>query len=159
MADGHELSEFNDLLSKRIAEMIPMQTVWAVCKSVDWEAGTMVATGQVDDLDYYDVSLGRGFEMRKPKAGTVCLLGIEQNQPANAYLIDAEELEEYKLKFGTSEMSITPDGFTIERQGENLFKATSDLIDEICKIIVLYGTSPDVGALNAIKTRFNKILI
>lgn len=95
------LDEFNKLIGQRIKELLPVQTVWAVCKSVDWESKTMTATGQSDSLDYEDVSLGVGWQYLKPKVKTICLLGIEENNPANAFLIDAFEIEEMELKDAT----------------------------------------------------------
>ena len=51
------VAEFNRLISQRIKELIPVQTVWATAKSIDWSNKLMVATGLVDDLDYHDVLL------------------------------------------------------------------------------------------------------
>lgn len=95
------VSEFNELLGRRIKELMPVQTVWAVCKSVDWDKKVMIATGQTDSLDYEDVSLGLGFQYIKPKAQTICLLGIEENNPANTFLINATEIEEIELQDAT----------------------------------------------------------
>jgi hypothetical protein len=91
------IAEFVELLGKKAKEGIPIQTVWAVCKSVDWNAKKMVATGLVDNLDYQDISLGNGFEFKKPPVGASCLLGIIQNNGAMTYLIDANEIEEYLI--------------------------------------------------------------
>ena len=159
MAESQELQEFNSLIGRRIKEQIPMQTFWAICKSVDWEAKTMVATGQIDELDYEDVSLGLGSEYKKPKAGTICLLGIEQNEAANTYLIDASEFEEIINTVGTTVMTTTPNGVRIERNGQNVFTCLSDMIDELNKIIVINGTTINVPAMQLIKQRLNTVLI
>lgn len=92
-----EVKKFAELLSKQARELMPIQTVWAVAKSVDWDSKTMVATGQIDDLDYEEVLLGNGFEFKKPTIGTICLLGIIQNNAAMVFLIDAAEVEEYLI--------------------------------------------------------------
>ena len=92
-----EVSKFIELLTQKARELTPVQTVWATCKSVDWDNKRMVATGQTDDLDYEDVLLGNGFEFKKPKVGTICLLGVIQNNTAAVFLIDAAEIEEYLI--------------------------------------------------------------
>lgn len=91
------IAEFVELLGKKAKEGIPIQTVWAVCKSVDWNAKKMVATGLVDNLDYQDIILGNGFEFKRPVVGASCLLGIIQNNAAMTYLIDANEIDEFLI--------------------------------------------------------------
>ncbi len=91
------ISEFSELIARKALELIPVQTVWAICKSVDWDNKTMVATGQTDSLDYEGVLLGNGFEYKRPKEGTICLLGVIQNNDAMVFLIDALEVEEYLI--------------------------------------------------------------
>ena len=152
------LEEFNRLLGQRIRELIPIQTTWATVKKVDWEKKTMTATGLEDDLDYFDVLLGISSEARKPKVGTKCIIGIIGNS-ANAFLIEADELEEIIFKVNQTELTITPSGFIVKKGGENLKKVLNDLIDEINKIIVINGTTINVAAMNLIKQRLNTILI
>lgn len=156
MSEG--LNEFNRLLGQRIRELIPIQTSWAIVKSVDWEKKTMTATGLVDDLDNFDVILGIGSEARKPKIGTKCLIGIISNSP-NAFLIEADELDEIFFKSGESELTIKDGGFIIKHADQNLKTVFNDMIDEINKIIVINGTSINVPAMVAIKQRLNTILI
>lgn len=104
------IAEFVELLGIKAKEGIPIQTVWAVCKSVDWSKKTMVATGLVDNLDYQDIILGNGFEFKKPAVGSSCLLGIIQNNSAMTYLIDAKEIEEYLIVDKTGFKIILKDG-------------------------------------------------
>lgn len=152
------ISEFNQLISQRIKELIPVQTAWATVKNIDWDKKTMTATGLVDDLDYYDVLLGIGGDYKKPKEGTKCLIGIVSNS-ANAFLITAEEVEEIIFTSGESELTIKEDGFIIKHADENLKSIFSDMIDEINKIIVVNGTSINVAAMTEIKQRLNTVLI
>ena len=154
---GEGLNEFNRLLGQRIRELIPIQTFWATVKNVDWDKKTMTATGLIDDLDNFDVLLGLGSQARKPKVGTKCLLGIIGNSP-NAFLIEADELEEFFFKSGESELTIKTDGFIIKHQDQNLKTVFNDMIDEINKIIVINGTSINVAKMLAIKQRLNTIL-
>jgi hypothetical protein len=50
------------------------------------------------------------------------------------------------------------DSVTFERGGQNLFDVMSDFIDEVAKIIVVQGTSPNVPALMQIKARLNTLI-
>lgn len=168
------ISEFNQLISQKIRELIPVQTAWATAKEVDWDKKTMTATGLVDDLDYHNVLLGIGGDFKKPKAGTKCLIGIVSNS-ANAFLITADEVEEIVFISGESHLTIDPEkmfftngesqltikdgGFIVKHADENLKSIFSDMIDEINKIIVVNGTSINVGAMTAIKQRLNTVLI
>lgn len=158
MSGFESTSEFNRLLGQRIRELIPIQTSWANVKSVDWEKKTMTATGLIDNLDNFDVLLGIGSQARKPKVGTKCLIGIIANSP-NAFLIEADELEEIYFKSGESEFTIKEDGFIINHSDESLKTVLNDMIDEINKIIVINGTTINVAAMEAIKQRLNTILI
>lgn len=110
-----ELVKYRKNLNRIVESHVPVQTVWAKVKSVDWGKKTMVATGVVDDLDYFDVLLGLGqpvtieggegqsiigHKLIKPKAGSLCLLGIINNQEAASYLINAVEVEEEVITIG-----------------------------------------------------------
>lgn len=53
-----ELSKFGQMIGQMISERAEIQTAWVTVKSVDWEDKTMIATGLIDDLDYFDVLLG-----------------------------------------------------------------------------------------------------
>lgn len=152
------VTQFNELLGQKIKELIPVQTVWAVVKEIDWESKTMTATGQIDDLDFFDVLLGLGEHYCKPKIGTQCLIGVISNS-ANSFLISANEVEESIFKSGDSELTIKEDGFVIKQSNESLKKIFNDMIDEINKIIVINGTSINVAAMTAIKQRLNTVLI
>jgi len=154
-----EVAEFGRLLGKRMKETVQVQTAYAICKSVDWEKKTMVATGQTDDLDYIDVKLGFGAEYKKPVVGALCLIGLVENQSANAFLIEASELEELVIIVGESQINIKDSGISLKR-GEETFKTIlNDFINEVNKIIVVNGTTINVGAVNAIRDRLNNVLI
>ena len=153
------IQAFNELLSQRIRELIPVQTAYAICKEVNWEEKTMIATGQTDNLDYYEVDLGKGSELKKPKPGTLCLIGIIENSAANAFLIEAQELEELQIKTATTQLIVKEEGIKIQRDNEDLLSVLSDMIDEINKIKVIYGNTVNVMEMTAIKQRLNGILI
>lgn len=89
-----EIAAFKKNLNRMAKGHVKVQTAWAKVKTVDWDKKTMVATGVVDELDYYDVLLGLGSEYRKPVVGKLCLVGLIENQDAASFLIYAEEVEE-----------------------------------------------------------------
>lgn len=158
MAQTQEISEFNSLLGQRIKELQEVQTVWVIVKSVDWASKTMVATGVVDDLDYHEVILGLGYDYKKPSIGSTCLIGVINNNPGNTFLINGETIDEHQFISGTSRLTIKKDGFVIQQGSESLKQVLNDMIDELNKIIVIQGTTINVGAMNAIKQRLNTIL-
>lgn len=153
------IAEFKKNLSKKLHENTPVQTVWATVKAIDWDQKICIATGELDDLDYYEVLLGIGDVYLKPKKGTKVLLGVINNNSAATFVIHAEEVEEIETTVGQSKLRVKQDGFIIKQGDESLKNVFNDLIDELNKIIVIQGTSINVPAMNLIKQRLNKILI
>lgn len=111
--------EFNELLSQRIKELIPTQTVWVTVKEVDWDEKTMTAVGVTDNLEYYDVLLGLQSEFKKPVVGSRCLIGIIENKD-NSFLLYATEIEEhlitdktgFKIHLKNGELQLNGDSFS-----------------------------------------------
>lgn len=152
------LDEFVRLLKEKQKSQTQPQVVWATVKTVDWEKRTMVATGLVDDLEYYDVLLGLGNTYKKPKQGSKCLLGVIGNHSAFTFLIEAESVEEMLVVSGESEMTVKEEGFIIKRADQSLTQVLNDFIDEVNKIVVINGTTINVAAVTLIKQRLNTIL-
>lgn len=157
---SNEVADFVGLLGKHRNGGVPMQTVWAVAKAVDWETKTMVATGQIDNLDYHNVLLGNGHEFKKPKVGTICLLGVIQNNSAMTFLIDAQQIEEHLLIQDQTLFKMDLNGFLIRRENSDLKKILQDLIKEVNllnkelqKVVVSVGVTPNVPALQQIHQR------
>ncbi|WP_300978933.1 hypothetical protein [Flavobacterium sp.] len=173
MKRGDNITELGKVLNERTKELIDVQTHWCNVKSVDWEKKTMIATGLVDDLDFFDVNLGVGSVYKKPKVKTKCLIGIINNNIADAFLIECDEVEEIVFKSGQSEFIIKEEGFIVKQAGESLKEVFNDLFEqknklnkEVQKIVVSIGVSPNVPVLvqianetDQIKERLNNILI
>jgi hypothetical protein len=149
---------FRELLKRQSKSLIPIQTYWVVVKSVDWEEKTMIATGIANELPFYDVLLGLGGFYRKPKIGTSCLIGVIENQESITFLLDCDQLDEAVYISGESSWTMNTGGFIINQSGENLAKCMGDLIDEINKIVIIYGNDINRPAMNAIKKRIQTIL-
>lgn len=86
-----------EVIIKLIKQNMPIQTVWAKAKSVDFDNKIMDCIGISDDLEYYDVLLGLGSTKVKPKQNTKCLIGTIENEEAASFLIWAEEIDEIEL--------------------------------------------------------------
>jgi len=149
---------FNELLGRRIRELIPVQTFWATCEQVDLNNNTMIAKGVVNGLNYYNVRLGLEGEISYPEQGTMCLLGMINKSKTDCFLIEAKRLVRKQIKLDETVINIAKNGLEIKQGNESLKEVLNDLIDEINKIIVIQGTSINVSAMNLIKQRLNKIL-
>ena len=73
--DRTQLDRLYNLLGANAKNQVPIQTAWGVVKEVDWEEKTATILGLIDNLEYYDVSLGIGNTIRKPKINTKCIIG------------------------------------------------------------------------------------
>ena len=157
-----------ELIGQKIRELTPVINVWAVCKSVDWDNKTMVATGQIDDLDYEGVILGNGSEFKKPAVGSICLLGIIQNNAAMPFLIDAVEIEEYliidkkgfKYNLKDGKLTLNGDNFGGIVNAKELkiqVDKNTEAIKVLQQIFQSWTPSPNDGgaALKALVSSFN----
>lgn len=153
------LDEFIRLQKEQQKGVVKPQIVWATVKSVDWEAKTMEATSLIDGLDYFDVLLGLGAVYQKPKIGSKCILGVLGNQASATFLIEASEIEETIYTRDNTVFTINETGFIIKQNNESLKTVLNDFMDEVNKIVVIYGNSINKGAVTSIKQRLNTILI
>jgi len=153
------IADFSKILNQKNKETIAVANVWAKVISVDWENKTCDCIGLLDDLEIYDVVLGIGEIVKKPKKDSLVLLGVINGNDANAFLIHAEDTEEISFTTGKSNLTIKVDGFVVKQNNESLKQVLNDLIDELNKIIVIQGNTINVAAMNLIKERLNTILI
>lgn len=95
-----------------------------------------------------------------PKVGSSVLVGIINNLPGEAVLISCSEIERVLIKMNSLEfeVSATTGKVTIKKGNDSLGACAGDLINEVCKIVVILGTTPNVAALQAIKTRLQQFL-
>ncbi len=153
------LDEFIRLQTAQGKAHVKPQIVWAKVKAVDWENKTMVATDIIDGLDYFEVQLGVGGVYQKPKVGAKCLLGVLGNNTSATFLIEASNIEETIFTSDKTIFKIKEDGFVLEQNGESLKNVLNDFIDEVNKIVVIYGNTINQAKVTAIKERLNTILI
>ena len=117
-----------------------------------------------EGLDLFDVRLnavlGSITDMAtiKPKVGSKVLVALIENVKTEAFVVKLSEIEEMTIKIGTALVRVKGSRVKIESEGENLKDQLSALIGEVKKIIVLYGTGPNIPALDAIDLKIKKIL-
>jgi hypothetical protein len=80
-------------LSKMAQKQIVVQTEWVVCKSVNWDEKTLAAT-DANGVEISDILCGLEMLQIKPKENAKCLIGMIDNNNAQAFLINCEEVEE-----------------------------------------------------------------
>jgi len=169
-----ELQAFDRLITRKITDMLPVQTWWVTVSEVNWDKKTMKGVGVKNGTSFFDVSLGLNSFYRKPKIGSICLIGIAENQAAETFLIQAEQVEEFVYKSKGSELTIKEKGFIVKQGNESLKMVLNDwqeqflkLCDELSKVVVSIGVSPNVPVIKQIKDkvkdniqkRLNSILI
>ncbi|MEH0008008.1 MAG: hypothetical protein V6Z82_04740 [Flavobacteriales bacterium] len=173
MKKGKNIQDFGGLLSAHVQAHIKVQTHWCRVKEVTWDDKTFTCIGVADDLPFYNVSLGLGSFYRRPEKNSLCLIGVIENADTDAFLIDAEAFDKAVWQSGESELTIKKDGFVVKQGGESLKQVLNDwqtalykLCEEVSKIVVSIGVTPNVAAIaeikqqvQAIKERLNGILI
>ncbi|TLP81352.1 hypothetical protein [Maribacter sp. ACAM166] len=155
---SRKLDEFVRLMKQSQKAIVKPQMVWAKAGAVNLEKNTMVATGVVDDLEYYDVLLGLGHINKVPNNGALCLLGVIGNHSGFTFLIEAESVQAMQIKSNETDLIIDENGYQITKANESLTTILNEFIDEVLKIVVIQGQSVNVPALTAIKQRLNTVL-
>ena len=159
-----KLDQLAEQLNKNAKKHIKAQVIWVTAEQIDWEAKTMTAKSIVDGLEYFDVLLGLGSFYRKPKLGTKCIISLLENKEGTV-LIDALEFEEAVFTSDESQFTIKEDGFIVKVGNESLKDILNDwqeqfgkLTDEINKIVVSIGVTPNVPQITIIKTKVTTTL-
>ena len=156
------LDKLKQTITELIKSNIPIQTVWAEVKEVDWEERTMTVVGINDEVEYYDVLLGLGSIDLKPKVGSSCLIGIIENRDTASFLIMVDEIEEIDINADRCQLNIN-DGFLLKKENESLANLMSDLLQEIQKMKFTTNTGSTILLVNkpqflAIENRFKDFL-
>lgn len=91
-----------DLFNNRGGSMKVIAALqWAEVISVNQEEKTMDVKALSDGLEVYDVQLGVGSVVMYPKPGSMCLIGMIEDQNTNAILISAEEVDIVEITAST----------------------------------------------------------
>lgn len=142
MSDGTNIERLSGLLANKAKKQIPNQVSWGVVKSVDWANKNCTVSGLLDELDYYEVSLGIANQIIKPVVGTKCLIGTVLNKEEDTYLIDVEEFEEKIYRSADVELHITQEGFVIKRNGADLKEILKEAFEQLKNAKILTPAGP-----------------
>lgn len=146
--------------------MTEVQTQWVVVKSVDWDKKRMTATGLLDGLDFNDVLLGLGSVYLKPSVNKQCLIGLINNNPANAFLIEAEEVEAIEVTDKSGfKMVLNGGKVSFKNEQASMFTILKDLAALLkqLKVSTPNGPSgtplpPTIQAVTKFEEDLNKIM-
>jgi hypothetical protein len=99
-----------------------------------------------------------------PKLGSNVLVGIVENLTTEAVVLKCSEVEKVTVKIGNQTLFLNQDGWKFNSSSDNLYTVMSDFIsqfqklaDEVNKIKVAIGTSPDTAAIVKIRNEAGKI--
>ncbi len=165
-----------EALEKIIKRYIRLQVVQAIVTEVNND----VCTVKIDkgNQEIFKCSLNAVLSNNSdkmifyPTVGSSVVIGIYESK-REAVILSFSDVEKVYFKKGTTELEADKDGYKVDRDGENLKKVLNDwqaefgkLCDEVSKIVVNIGTSPNVPVIQqikqkvdgTIKNRLNKIL-
>lgn len=140
--DRTQLDRLYELLGSNAKNQVPIQTAWGIVKEFDWESKTATVLGLVDNLEYYDVSLGLGNTVRKPKINTKCIIGSIGNQEVDNFLIDCDEVDEVIIKSKDAEIHVTTDGLVLKNETVELKEVLQKLLEELDRSIIKTPSGP-----------------
>jgi hypothetical protein len=152
-----KIKEFKSLIDQKAKRQIPVQTEWVKVESVNWEDKTMVAIGEANDLPYEDVLLGLGSIYKKPKPGSLALIGLINNS-AGCYIIDCEAYDEIEVNAKLTTLQVKDKGVRIKKGDEDLLEIMNDFNDEVLKVFTQNGMAFEAPKFAAFKLRLNSVL-
>ncbi len=93
-----------------------------------------------------------------PKKNSTVVFGIFKDTE-KAIIISTSEVESIDYKIGNTVFTIDETGFIIKKENDSLREILADFMDEVNKIVVIYGNTINKAAVTTIKQRLNTILI
>jgi hypothetical protein len=119
----------------------PANTVWVTVKSVDWDKKVMDVVSVMDGLEYFDVVLGLGSYLPKPKVGTKCIIGILEGNEAATFLIHADEVDQVNLN--GEELGGLVDAKELKKQVDK----NTEALDKVINLLTTWVPAPQDGGL------------
>lgn len=166
MGKGRNLQEFTEILHHKTKESIEIQTQWVTVKKIDWTAKHMTVKGLIDDLDFQHVLLGLGAVFVKPSVGSKCLVGLINNNPARAFLLEAEEIDALEIKDKSGFKTVLNNGkIQIKNKETSLFTILTDLAKLLKALKVSTPSGPSgtplpmsMQAISEFETNLGKLM-
>lgn len=147
---SNKIAEFKKLMTEKAKSQVPIQTEWVTVKSVNWDDKTMVGTGELNELDYEDVLLGLGAVYKKPKVGSLALVG-KINNSAGCFLIDCEAYDQIEVNSKLTNLQVKEKGVRIVKGTEDLRKILEDFMCEKNKMnLEVQKIATKAGAVDSI---------
>lgn len=158
-------------LQKAFQELlrIPEMTFAAKVLSVNKQAKTIEA--EDEELKYDDIRLTASIDDKSdkvilyPKVGSWVLVGLIGNDENTLSVCSVSEVESIEGVIGKSFFQIDKDGYRIVRDGKNIrdvlvsgFRNQNKINDELQKVVVSIGVTPNIPALEAIKTNNEQVI-
>ncbi len=164
MADLRD--ELQSAFGKMIDRRNPAVVFPATVKSVDMAANEM----DVEDLDGHEifgVLLSANADVSglkiEPKVGSAVMVAQVGKSPNRNICIGFSELEKVTIETATAKITVAPEGFKMERAGQDFGQLLSDFIDQIKLITVTTPAGPstapilNAAAFDLLKTRLGQI--
>lgn len=141
-----------------------VQTFIAIVLEVDKDEKTIKVEDQ-DGLDFDDVRLTSVIDnsnkvVQFPKEQTTVLVSRIGDDDNTLFVSAISEVESIEGVIENTNFHIDQDGYDLSRNGENLKEVLNDwqeqfgkLCDEVNKIVVSIGVTPNVAAIAQIKTQ------
>lgn len=155
---------YEQQILERMKELFksPKSTMLATVKSVAASEFTCVLYDEDTDLEYNDIRLRPTLDEKEsvtlfPKVGTWCLaVRIEEDDDWVA--IAFGEIDKVRIKVGTAIIEQDATGLLVKKGNDTLHDVLTGFIDEVMKIVVLQGTSPNLVALAQLKVKAQNLL-
>lgn len=155
---------YEEQIRQRLKEFCksPKATMLGTVKSVQASDFTCVLYDEDTDLEYNDIRLRPTLDEKEsmtlfPKVGTWCLaVRIEEDDDWVA--IAFGEIDKVRIVVGTAIIEQDATGLLVKKGADTLRDVLTGFIDEVMKIVVLQGTSPNLVALAELKVKAQNLL-
>lgn len=155
--------KFIEAVNSLFAQYVPHNVIVGTVESVDTSNDTCKVSRE-DAPALFKVRLNAVIDsidnkiVVYPAQGSKVLCAIIENDTKETTIIKYSEIDSVAIKVGDTDYLVDASGYRIKRGDNNLKQLLNDFISEVQKIIVVQGTSPDVVALEEIKTKINQVL-
>lgn len=147
---------------KKLLNRIPIVLDTAKVISIDGDKCHAVSLNT--EIDYRKCSINSILENKNnkliiyPKIGSIVIIGIFSTNN-NAVVLNVSEVEKIYFKNEKTDFTFDSNGFQFNREGENLKEVLNrfqdgfgKLCDELAKVVVSIGVTPNVPAIEQIKS-------
>ncbi|MDN3621350.1 hypothetical protein QWY81_17920 [Polaribacter undariae] len=149
------------LIEELIRQNIPLTLDVGTVKKVSGD--TCHVESLTTEKDFFKCRLnaieknGSNYLKCTPKVNSTVVFGIFKDTE-KAIIVSTSEVEAIEYKIGETFFKIDESGFVVKKGSENLGTILGDLMDEVNKIVVLYGNNINKVEVAAIKQRLKGVL-